>query len=355
MSLPDAARQGVGFDAAFQWDIPLLEGYQWEVAQGSDETDTKQLWPLALYIVGQLKRLQPDVILLTGWHQRSLLSYLVVAKILRIPTLVRGDSNALKPRTLIVKTFHWILVRLYSAIVYVGKANKAFFSGYGIPDDRLFSVPHFVDNDRFSDAARKLDRTRVEIRKSWDIPGEAICFLFAGKFVKKKRLMDFLEAFLLLSGRHSGVHALIVGSGPQRLEAQEFVNRYGLAITFAGFLNQTEIPRAYLASDCLVLPSDYGETWGLVVNEAMACGKPAIVSDRVGCGPDLVENGITGYRFACGDIHALANWMLKMATDPEAMREMGQRAKSRVLESYSVEKAVEGTLQAVNYVLGRRS
>ncbi len=129
-------------------------------------------------------------------------------------------------------------------------------------------------------------------------------------------------------------------------EANGLVAAHSLPVTFAGFLNQTEVAKAYAAADCLVLPSDYGETWGLVVNEAMVCGLPAIVSDRVGCGPDLVSDGVTGMVFPFGDIEALAQCLVRMATDPALRAAMGARARERVAD-YSVERAVAGTLAAL--------
>jgi len=136
------------------------------------------------------------------------------------------------------------------------------------------------------------------------------------------------------------------------LEAQAAVARHDLPVTFAGFLNQSEIPAAYVASDCLVLPSDYGETWGLVVNEAMACGRPAIVSDRVGCAPDLVIDGVTGAVFPFGATDALARRMVEFAGDQQRLQAMGEHARARVVAHYSIEKSVAGVLQAVRHVYG---
>ena len=126
-----------------------------------------------------------------------------------------------------------------------------------------------------------------------------------------------------------------------------------LPVTFAGFLNQSEIPKAYVAADCLVLPSDSGETWGLVVNEAMACGIPAIVSDHVGCGPDLVIEGETGGVFPLGDIDALAHKIAHFASDADRLKAMGKEAQRRVMTYYSVDRAVEGTLAAIHAAVQR--
>lgn len=144
------------------------------------------------------------------------------------------------------------------------------------------------------------------------------------------------------------MHLLVTGSGELQRQIEQYARDHDLPVSFSGFLNQSEMPRAYAACDCLVLPSDYGETWGLVVNEAMACGLPAIVSDRVGCGPDLVEDGETGFRHAFGDTASLAAGMSRLAALTNEQRsEMGARARQRVMSGYSVERAAERTVEAV--------
>lgn len=104
----------------------------------------------------------------------------------------------------------------------------------------------------------------------------------------------------------------MVGDGALREECVQFASSRQLPVSFTGFLNQGEIATAYVAADCLVLPSD-SETWGLVVNEAMACGLPAIVSEACGCVPDLIDDEVTGYGFPCGDIAALTGLMARVA------------------------------------------
>ncbi|HPA96824.1 MAG TPA: glycosyltransferase family 4 protein, partial [Thermoanaerobaculia bacterium] len=118
-------------------------------------------------------------------------------------------------------------------------------------------------------------------------------------------------------------------------------------------LNQSRIAEAYAAADCLVLPSDRGETWGLVVNEAMVCGLPAVTSDQVGCAPDLIRAGETGWSYPCGDVAALASLLRRVAGDPGRSRTMGAAARELVRTRYGVADAVEGTLAALRFVTGR--
>jgi glycosyltransferase involved in cell wall biosynthesis len=162
--------------------------------------------------------------------------------------------------------------------------------------------------------------------------------------------MDLLRALDSARTTSPNIHLLVAGTGELMEEARAFAKSFGVPVTFVGFLNQTEITRAYAAADCLVLPSDYGETWGLVVNEAMVCGLPAIVSDRVGCAADLVHEGITGGVFPCGDVDALAGKLAEFAADPERLVRMGEQAREQIKE-YSVEEAVAGTLRAIDFVV----
>jgi len=178
-------------------------------------------------------------------------------------------------------------------------------------------------------------------------------FAFAGKFIEKKGPMDFVRAIDRAARQGAAVQGLMVGDGPLRAGCEDFVRAHRSPIRFTGFLNQSKIVAAYVASDLLVLPSDGGETWGLVVNEAMVCARPCIVSDRVGCGTDLVIPQETGALFPLGDIDALANSMVELAGNPERMISMGIGARSR-LTNYSVEAAVDGVMQALMATLGPR-
>jgi glycosyltransferase involved in cell wall biosynthesis len=165
--------------------------------------------------------------------------------------------------------------------------------------------------------------------------------LFCGKFIPKKRPTDVVAAAARMMAGSSGaksVHLLFVGSGELGADLRRSCRvafdadgtKSSDAATadsrppasFAGFLNQNEISRAYVAADVLVLPSDHGETWGLVVNEAMASGLPCIVSDAVGCGEDLVEPVDSARRFALGDVGVLVEALQGLARKPKRAAEL---------------------------------
>ncbi|RUM41335.1 MAG: hypothetical protein DSY70_01480 [Desulfobulbus sp.] len=300
-----------------------------------------------------LRKDRPDVVILTGWQIFPLLQALFCAVMLRIPRIVRAESNGMKPRGWRVRLVHRLLLPLYNGYLVIGRANQQFYSGYGVPRQKLFSCPYFVDNERFLDQVEKSIRKRDELRSRWSIPAGSICFLYVGKLTEKKRILDQLSALKSAMASDSNIHLLVVGTGELLEDARKEVKKNHLPVSFVGFLNQTEITDAYGVADCLILSSDYDETWGLVVNEAMVCGLPAIVSDRVGCGPDLVEEGITGSLYPFGDIQTLAARMLYMAENQERLLQMGKNAQRRVLQHYNVKKAVKGTLAAVEDVTGQ--
>jgi glycosyltransferase involved in cell wall biosynthesis len=352
---PGAVEQGRGFGVAFEWDVPLLEGYRSQrVPELLGKGGLHGFFAARIaHPVALVRQLDVDVLLITGWHVWPLVQLLFAAWWVGVPVVMRGESNALRKRPWLARAWHRLLLGRCAAFLPIGRASRDLYRGYGIPDRKLFDTPYFVDNARFASSAAQAQPRVAELRERWSIPQQAVCLLYAGKLEPKKRILDLLEALRIAMAHPVPLHLMVVGSGELMAQAQAVVAQFSLPVTFAGFLNQTEIPSAYVATDCLVLPSDYGETWGLVVNEAMACGRPAIVSDRVGCAADLVTDGVTGFVVPFGDTAALARRLVEVASNPGQLRAMGEEARGRVLKGYSVEKSAEGTLRAVEYVLGR--
>ena len=353
--LPGPEQQGVGFGRDFAWDVPLLDGYRWEALENTAREPSLDgfLASRTPRVGAALARARPEAVIVGGWNAFPLLQALGACRRLGIPCLVRAESSGLFRRPPWVRAFHRRLLSRFDACLAIGRSNREFYLRNGVPAERIFPVPYFVDNERFAAQEAAWTPERASIRAGWGIAPEEICFLFAGKLVPKKRALDFLAACGTARRSDPRIRALMVGTGEMESAAREFAARHASGAVFAGFLNQSEISRAYVAADCLVLPSDFGETWGLVVNEAMVHGLPAIVSDRVGCGPDLVVDGQTGRIVPFGDVEALAGTLLAMSADGAARAAMGRRAREHVA-SYSAERAVDGTLRAVAYVLGQR-
>ena len=317
--IPDARQQGVGFGVGFQWDIPMLEGYESEVLENVARPpslgafggcDTPQ-------VSRRLRDWKPDLAILTGWQSKMLVQAWWACVRLGVPRIVRGESNAMPDRAPWKRAAHRVWLRGFDRFLAIGKANRDFYLQAGIPEARIHACPYFVDNRRFAAAANSVARAERRVAPGagrFRSTPRASCS--AASLFAKKHPLDLLRALQHAVAAGAPAHVLVVGDGELMAQARALVERERLPVTFAGFLNQTEIVGAYVAADCLVLPSDTGETWGLVVNEAMACGIPAIVSDQVGCGPDLVSEGVTGATFPMGDVDALAKALDRVLRQP---------------------------------------
>lgn len=349
--IPDAAAQGAGFGVGFEWDVPLLEGYRYQVLKNvaSVPSVTRFSGCDTPGVYAVLKSLRPDVVIVNGWVVKTCLQALWACKRLGIPCLVRGEANNLRARPAWKRWLQRLLVSQYSACLYIGEHNRAFYTSLGVEERDLFPALYCVENERFEKSASLLREQRPQIRKEWSIAPEATCFLFCGKFEHKKHPLELLWAFRASCGSGAGIHLLMVGDGELRAECEAFVSAHDLPVTFTGFLNQSEIVRAYVAADCLVLPSNAGETWGLVVNEAMACVLPAIVSDQVGCSADLVIPGVTGQSFPFGNWEQLSELLSSLASDRPGLSRMGAKAQKHI-QSYSPAKAAQGIQLAVSNV-----
>lgn len=352
-SAEDQAR--AGFGEAFEWDVPLVDGYRHEyLANVSATPGVGQFAGCDTPGIRQkLSAGRFDACIVNGWYLKSYLQAMRSARGIGLSVLVRGDSQLREPRgalTTALKYFpyRWMLAQI-DAHLYVGQANREYLAHYGVPDEHLFFAPHFVDNERFArgaEAARQSGEAAA-LRESWGAHPRAVIFGFAGKLVPGKRADDFLAAMARLARQDAGVRGVVIGAGPEGDALRERAKAEKLPVAFTGFVNQSALPAHYAAIDCLVVPSN-SESWGLVVNEAMAAGRPVIVSDRVGCAPDLIEESQTGFSYPVGDIAGLTDRMLTLRrTIRERAVELGASVRARI-GRYTCDRAVDGTLQALD-------
>jgi glycosyltransferase involved in cell wall biosynthesis len=350
-----------GFGVPFDWDVPLLEGYEHEFLKNvAAHPRTSSFNGLDVPgIGGSLRKGAFDAVLVNGWNYKAAWQTIWASKQLGLPVLTRGDSHLHTPRSglknWVKEMFYPLMLRAFDGFLDVGQWSRDYYLHYGAREDRIFRVPHVIDEVSFLSRAEGFQAERDAIRADWNLPSDATVFLFAGKFIAKKNPVDFLRALEIALRGGGRIVGIMVGDGPLRAVCESLVSEAGLPVTFCGFLNQSEIIKAYIAADCLVLPSDGGETWGIVVNEAMWNGLPCIVSDQVGCGPDLVAGQGTGEVFPLHNEAALAAAMVYLARNPEQRLACGARARA-VIQAYSVASAVEGTVNAVAAVKrGRRA
>lgn len=350
---PDADAQGQpGFGVAFEWDVPLLEGYSYRFLRNvAREPSTDSFFGMDSPELADLIASRTyDAVVTNGWHYKSAWQAMRSCWASNVPVLVRSDSHLKTERRALARAvkalpYRWFIPRL-NACLPVGRLSAEYFAHYGASPERVHIVPHAA-NSLFGREAPRALQSRAATRERWNAGENETVFLFAGKFTSMKRPLDFVRAIAAASRAGATVVGVMVGDGPLRAECEERARSEGAPVRFAGFVNQSKMVNAYVAADALVLPSSGGETWGLVVNEAMSCGRPAIVSDRVGCGPDLVESGSTGFVFRCGDVAGLADRFREAASDGGRLSAMGSAAMRRV-ESHSVAASASAMVEALH-------
>lgn len=352
----ESSHSQAGFGVPYRWDLPLLEGYRHRFLENrAKHPSTTTFSGLDNPELGRLIASRTySAVVVNGWHFKSAWRTIFACWWNRIPVLVRSDSHLRGPMTL-KKWSKWPLYRSFiphiDGCLAAGSWSSDYFEKYGASIDHIFRIPHCVDNRRFEQQMIRLRPEREQLRRQWEIPTDATVYLFAGKFIPVKRPSDFVDAIGRSSSAWPRIVGLMAGDGPLRGQCENQARSAGAPVRFAGFLNQSRIAEAYAVADALVLPSTT-ETWGLVVNEAMACGLPCIVSDLVGCGPDVIDRGVTGDVHAMGDVEALSQLMVQYA-DPARLAAMGQEAK-RKIGSYSVPAAAEALLSAVEAIGSRQ-
>lgn len=294
------------FGEKITWDIPLLEGYDFTfVPNIAKKPGTHHFSGLDNpEIISQLGEWKADALLVYGWSSKTNLNVLRHFN-QQLPIFFRGDSTLQTGgntfRQIIRKLWLRWVYRHIDFALYPGIRSKEYFLSYGVSLERLFHVPHAIEDDRFSNNEKSREIQALAKRERLNIPKNAIVLLFAGKFVQRKQPVLLLDAVDELSREEPDLnyHLIFVGSGPLEnymLEKAASNER----IHIIGFKNQSEMPLIYRLGDIYVLPSSI-DTWGLGVNEAMACSRPVLVSDSVGCAEDLVVSGVSGEIFSSED------------------------------------------------------
>lgn len=347
------AQAQAGFGVAFDWDVDLLSGYRHRfltnVAHrpGVDHfrgCNTPEIADL-------IRDGHYDAFLVQGWHLQCFWQAVRACLRLGVPVMVRGDSQLGTPRGRLkqwIKT--WVyptLLRQFDGCLYVGQRNREYLEHYGVPASRLFFSPHCVDNDAFAAGAARVDRAAS--RAALGLSESTKAVLFVGKLLGRKRPLDLLYASATLRGQGVDVHVVFAGDGPLRDDLANAARELAVPTHFLGFRNQTELPEAYTLADVMALPSEASETWGLVANEALACGTPIVISDAAGCAPDLVDDGETGAVHAMGRIEQLADALARALAIPR-----NAPAIAAKVDAYSVRATADGILAATTSLTSTR-
>lgn len=299
-------------------------------------------------VTSALGRTRPDVIVCGGYGY--LASWLVLgwARRHKRPVFLWSESNQQDQRRgmPLVEMLKRRFIGACSGFVVPGKSAAAYAATFGVPQERIFVAPNAVDNAFFSREAAAARTRPVEMRRLFGLPESY--FLYVGRLVFSKGVFDLLDAYSRLSPEvRARSELLFVGDGVDQaeLEARGTAIRPG-AVRFTGFVHREQLAVYYALAEALVFPT-HTDPWGLVVNEAMACGIPVVATDAGGCVADLVQDGWNGYVVPKGAPENLAEALARVVCSPDLNAAMGTRSAQRV-EQNSPQACAAGFVAALD-------
>ncbi|MEO8033153.1 MAG: glycosyltransferase family 4 protein [Acidobacteriota bacterium] len=337
---------------SLRWDLDLLHGYAYRFLPnlGRGEGFWRLFNPS---LVGALGRGSYDAVLfMTGWAWASAWIGFASARFFRIPILIFGDSSFVPPEGSPKSFFRAGVLRalfaMISGFMVSGVFNARYYRHYKVDPRRFFPMPWAIDNARFLAASSlQSDERRALLARYGISPGRMV-ILFSAKFIERKDPMTLLAAYAAMKYRDRAA-VVFMGDGILRAQLEAFSREHHLTdVHFTGFVNQSEIPRHYAMSDVFVLPSAF-DPRATVINEAMACGLPVILTDR--CGPvgDIAREGDNAFVFNFGDRATLTDRLDRLAADPELRIRMGKRSRE-IIANWDYDAGTRGVMNALRYV-----
>ena len=284
-------------------------------------------------VTAVLEKIRPEVIVVGSYSEPAMIAAARWAWKRRIPTVLRSVSTyhdkVRRGWTEILKSR---LVRRYTTVAVTGERAEEYALRLGVKRECVFRTGNMVDNERYATCADHVRRNESRERQRLALPTRY--FLTVSRLSPEKNLRALLKAFSQYRRGGGQWGMVLVGSGPQERQLQEMVRADEIpGVHFAGWKQYDAVPPYYALASCLVLAS-VSETWGLVVNEAMACGLPVLVSERCGCVPELCRERENGYRFAPDSVDELAGLMVRVSSDSAQLSAFGE-ASRRIISSFT--------------------
>jgi glycosyltransferase involved in cell wall biosynthesis len=330
-----AAQPGVELDVYYcyaksedrPWDVDWPWRFRGEVLPGRALLGNHNgYWNPA--ILNRLRACKYDAIILGGYNHFTMLAAAWYARRQGIPYLLMCESfhGLTRPwysRVLKGPLVRWI-VRGAAGILPTGRLAKEYLLFYGGREEYCCFVPNVPDVIAFHHQAKELEEQRQALKRALGLAAEKV-ILFVGRLIWKKGVDILVDALKGLRGRWS-LEVVIAGDGPERVRLEKHVQAAGLAenVKFIGFQQPRDLPRWYSVADLFVLPSRT-EPWGVVVLEALASGVPVVVTDKVGCFPDVVNDPRVGSVVPAEDPEALGRAIENFLGDLPSRGEIHER------------------------------
>jgi glycosyltransferase involved in cell wall biosynthesis len=293
-----------------------------------------------------LQRTAPGIILCGGYNYLASWQSVRWADRNRVPFIlwVESTEQDFRSRSRVIEFLKRRFLKCCSAFVVPGKSSFQYVKSYGAREEAIFVAPNAVDTELFARRAAVVRQDTAMHRQALHLP--AHFFLFVGRLVPEKGVFDLLEAYGKLAPElRAAVGLVLVGEGAAHAELVRRATQIEPGqVQCAGFVHREQLSSYYALAEVFVFPS-HTDPWGLVVNEAMACGLPVILSGAAGCAQDLVEDNWNGRVVRRGDVAQLASAMEELGRDPALRERMGNHGREHILR-YSPEACADGIAMA---------
>jgi len=292
-----------------------------------------------------------DVVISAGWLDFASQIGFLLCKLTNKKFIIWSEStiNESSWRRYITFPFVKFLVKQSDACVAIGTRSKEYLLKLGSISEKIFVGFSTVDIDLFRTKSKIYKKERKVIRKKLGIKTKRVV-LYVGQFIERKGIIYLLKAFEELNKKYKDVTLLLVGYGPLKEKLIDYVEEHGLHnVIFISHIEVQKMPQMYSVADLFVLPS-IEETWGLVINEAMACGLPVVTTEMVGSSVDLVKNFYNGLVVPERDYLSLHQSIQEIITDTKAITTMSKNSEELIL-NFTPKIVAKSFVKAVKYAL----
>lgn len=291
-----------------------------------------------------------DVVISAGWLDFACQAALFISKILRKRYVIWSESTIYEPswRRNLTMPLVKLIVQYADACIPIGTRASEYLIKLGASPVKIFVAISTVDTKHFEKNSRISEKEKSFFKKKLGIKTNKL-ILYVGQLIERKGLRFLLRAFARLKKENPDVGLLIVGYGPQKQELLNICKKEKIRdVYFSRHVELDQMPKMYGLADLFVLPSTE-ETWGLVINEAMASGLSIITTDRVGASVDLVKNRENGYVVESSNVNELHKAMKTIVENPKLLAKMRERSKE-LINNFGPDAQARGFLRAINHV-----
>lgn len=336
-------------DNTYAWaEVPTPDSLRVSSLFADVDIDLQDRDAIARRVQDTLETHRPAAVTIPGWSSPAALLALEWCCETRTPAILMSDSTEHdEPRVWWKEWLKSRVVRLYSAALVAGLPHVNYVTTLGLRRERVFTGYDVVDNDYYWAESEHARGAAASLRPQFGLPEHY--FLASNRFIEKKNLLRLLEGYAAYveQAGESAWHLVLLGDGPLKPTITNRIARLGMGekVIMPGFRQYDELPIYYGLAHAFIHAST-SEQWGLVVNEAMASGLPVLVSERCGCAPDLVKNGVNGFTFDPYDVKEMTGCMLEVSHGKHDLVAMGQASRD-MIRDWSPVTFAENMLKAV--------